>query len=137
MAQAPRGLEPREHGQVDGVVVVRPRSERRVQDNLFNVDAVDGEGSPIVNLFWVESPVLSVQRMSTPAELLDGDESTDNGLLSGEQAAPTAIVTDNTVGIATGMAATVSTSANCSVVRNGSPRISETTMMMATIAIAR
>ena len=30
--------------------------------------------------------------------------------------APTAMVTDNTVGIATGMAATVNTSANCKVV---------------------
>ena len=36
--------------------------------------------------------------------------------------APTAIVTDRTVGIATGIAATVSTRANCNVVRIGSPR---------------
>ncbi len=33
--------------------------------------------------------------------------------------APTAIVTDSTVGIATGIAATVSTNANCRVVRIG------------------
>ena len=36
--------------------------------------------------------------------------------------APTAIVTDSTVGIATGIAATVNTRANCSVVRIASPR---------------
>ena len=35
---------------------------------------------------------------------------------------PTAIVTESTVGMATGIAATVSTSANCSVVRIASPR---------------
>ena len=40
--------------------------------------------------------------------------------------APTAIVTDSTVGIATGIAATVRTRANCSVVRTGSPRRSAT-----------
>ena len=36
--------------------------------------------------------------------------------------APTAIVTDSTVGIATGIAATVRTRANCRVVSSGSPR---------------
>jgi hypothetical protein len=55
-------------------------------------------------------------------QLLDRDQPADDGLLLGEQRAPTAIVTDSTVGIATGIAATVSTSANCSVVRIGSPR---------------
>jgi len=42
--------------------------------------------------------------------------------------APTAIVTDNTVGIATGIAATVSTKANCNVLRIGSPRKIATVM---------
>ncbi len=51
--------------------------------------------------------------------------------------APTAIVTDNTVGIATGIAATVSTNANCNVVRIGSPRRTETAMITATSATAR
>jgi len=36
--------------------------------------------------------------------------------------APTAMVTDNTVGIATGIAATVNTRANCKVVSIWSPR---------------
>ena len=36
--------------------------------------------------------------------------------------APTAIVTDNTVGMATGIAATVNTRANCNVSRILSPR---------------
>ena len=51
--------------------------------------------------------------------------------------APTAIVTDSTVGIATGMAATVSTSANCTVVRIGSPRTTATVTITATSAAAR
>jgi hypothetical protein len=51
--------------------------------------------------------------------------------------APIAIVTDSTVGIATGIAATVNTNANCSVVRTGSPRRSETATITATSATAR
>ena len=51
--------------------------------------------------------------------------------------APTAIVTDSTVGIATGIAATVSTNANCNVVRIGSPRTIATTMITVTSATAR
>ena len=51
--------------------------------------------------------------------------------------APTAIVTESTVGIATGIAATVSTRANCSVVKNGSPRMIETMTITLTIATAR
>jgi hypothetical protein len=42
------------------------------------------------------------------------------------------MVTDSTVGIATGMAATVRTSANCRVVRMGSPRKIATAMITAT-----
>ena len=51
--------------------------------------------------------------------------------------APTAIVTDRTVGIATGMAATVSTRANCEVVGSGSPRNSAMIKIEATRATAR
>ncbi len=51
--------------------------------------------------------------------------------------APTAMVTDSTVGIATGIAATVRTRANWSVSRNGSPRTIETTMITLTMAMAR
>ncbi len=50
--------------------------------------------------------------------------------------APTAIVTESTVGIATGIAATVSTRANSSVVSIGSPRTSATTRITATSASA-
>ena len=51
--------------------------------------------------------------------------------------APTAIVTDNTVGIATGIAATVRTRANCNVVRIGSPRKIATPIIAATRATAK
>ena len=47
------------------------------------------------------------------------------------------MVTESTVGIATGMAATVSTKANCKVVRIGSPRKIATAMITATRATAR
>jgi hypothetical protein len=47
------------------------------------------------------------------------------------------MVTDRTVGIATGIAATVSTRADCSVVRIGSPRKSATLIMAATQTPAR
>ena len=50
--------------------------------------------------------------------------------------APTAIVTDNTVGMATGMAATVKTNANCKVVLNLSPRNIATAMIKTTRATA-
>ncbi len=51
--------------------------------------------------------------------------------------APTAMVTDSTVGIATGIAATVKTKANCSVVKTGSPRTTEMTVITATSVTAR
>ena len=51
--------------------------------------------------------------------------------------APTAIVTDSTVGIATGIAATVSTSANCRVVSTALPRIREAATITATRTTAR
>ena len=52
--------------------------------------------------------------------------------------APTAIVTDSTVGMATGMAATVSTRANCRVVEyTRSPRNIATAMISATKTTAR
>ena len=47
-----------------------------------------------------------------------------------------AFVTDSTVGIATGIAATVSTRANCKVVRIGSPRNSATVIITATSVTA-
>ena len=46
--------------------------------------------------------------------------------------APTAMVTDSTVGIATGIAATVNTNANCRVVVIRSPRNSATPRIMTT-----
>ena len=80
------------------------------------------KGSPRVSLFWVNVPVLSVHSTSTPASSSIATSRLTIALFLASRRAPTAIVTDNTVGIATGIAATVSTSANCSVVRTASPR---------------
>ena len=48
-------------------------------------------------------------------EFLDGHQAAHDRPLPGEQPGATAMVTDSTVGMATGIAATVSTRANCRV----------------------
>ena len=94
-------------------------------------------GSPSVSLFWVSVPVLSEHKMSTPASSSIADSRVTIASFLARRRAPTAMVTDSTVGIATGIAATVSTRANCNVVRIGSPRKSATAMITATSATAR
>ncbi len=74
-------------------------------------------GSPSVSLFWVRVPVLSAHSTSTPASSSMATRRLTIACFLARRRAPTAIVTDSTVGIATGIAATVSTRANCSVVR--------------------
>ena len=88
-------------------------------------------------MFWVRVPVLSEHSTSTPASSSIATSRLTIACFLASSRAPTAIVTDSTVGIATGIAATVSTSANCSVVNNASPRAIETTMITATSASAR
>ena len=70
-------------------------------------------------------------------QFLDGHQLAHDRLFFGQQARATAMVTDNTVGMATGMAATVSTRANCRVARIGSPRRMATVMITATKTAAR
>ena len=79
-------------------------------------------GSPRVSLFCVNVPVLSEQSTSMPANSSIEAKGRHDGLVSERFRAPTAIVTDRTVGNATGTAATVNTKANCSVSIIGSPR---------------
>ena len=72
-------------------------------------------GSPSLSWFLVSVPVLSEQRMSTPA-ISSIAESFETIAFSLERAsAPSAMVIENTVGIATGMEATSNTSTNCSM----------------------
>ncbi len=94
-------------------------------------------GSPRVSEFWVRVPVLSAQSTSTPASSSMATSLLTMACFVASTRAPTAIVTDSTVGIATGMAATVSTRANCRVVRIGSPRRTDTATITATSATAR
>ena len=94
-------------------------------------------GSPSVSLFWVKVPVLSVQSTSTPASSSIATKRLTMAFFFASSLAPTAIVTDSTVGMATGIAATVRTRANWSVSRNGSPRTTETVTITLTMAIAR
>ena len=94
-------------------------------------------GSPSVSLFWVRVPVLSEHSTSTPASSSMAANRVTIASFFASRRAPTAMVTDSTVGIATGIAATVSTRANCNVVRIGSPRKSATVIITATRATAR
>ena len=80
-------------------------------------------GSPSVSLFCVRVPVLSAHSTSTPASSSMATNLLTIACFFASRRAPTAMVTDRTVGIATGIAATVSTRANCNVVRIGLPAI--------------
>ena len=82
------------------------------------VTSSTAKGSPRVSLFWVRVPVLSVHSTSTPASSSMATSRLTIAFFLASRRAPTAIVTDSTVGIATGIAATVSTRANCSVVED-------------------
>ena len=64
-------------------------------------------GSPSVSLFWVRVPVLSEHSTSTPASSSIAANRVTIASFFASRRAPTAIVTDSTVGIATGIAATV------------------------------
>ena len=83
-------------------------------------------GSPRVSLFWVKVPVLSEQSTSTPASSSIAERRVTMASFFARRRAPTAIVTESTVGIATGIAATRRTSANSRVSNMGSPRKSAT-----------
>ena len=94
-------------------------------------------GVPNVSEFWVRVPVLSAHSTSTPASSSMATSRLTMACFLASSRAPTAIVTDSTVGIATGIAATVRTRANCSVVRIASPRRIAVTTMTVTSATAR
>ncbi len=93
-------------------------------------------GSPSVRRFWVSVPVLSEQSTSIPASSSMLASLATTASLRASRRAPTAIVTESTVGIATGMAATVRMSENCSVVTIASPRNSATPRIRMTSARA-
>ena len=97
------------------------------------VTPLTANGSPRVSLFWVRVPVLSEHSTSTPASSSMATSRLTIAFFLASSRAPTAIVTDSTVGIATGIAATVSTRANCSVSRTGLPRTIDTTVITATM----
>ena len=75
------------------------------------------KGSPSVSLFWVRVPVLSEHSTSTPASSSIADNRVTMASFFASRRAPTAMVTDSTVGMATGIAATRSTRQNSNVVR--------------------
>ncbi len=90
-----------------------------------------------VRRFWVSVPVLSEHSTSTPAISSMAANRLTTACLAARMRAPTAMVTDKTVGMATGMAATVSTSTNCSTVSSGSPRSAAAIRMTTASAAAR
>ena len=73
-----------------------------------------------MSLFWVSVPVLSEHRMSTPASSSMAASRVTTTCFFASRRAPTAMVTDSTVGMATGIAATKSTRANSNVSTAGS-----------------
>ena len=95
------------------------------------------KGSPKVSLFWVSVPVLSEHNTSTPASSSIADNRVTMASFFASRRAPTAIVTESTVGIATGIAATRSTRQNSMVVSALSPRKSATANINATRTTAR
>lgn len=106
-------------------------------DRIDDVTSFSQKGSPRVSLFCVSVPVLSEQRMSTPASSsIEGSRVTIACFLA-SSLAPTAMVTDRTVGMATGIAATSRMSANWRVVRTSSPRTSAIVTMIATKTAAK
>ena len=75
-----------ENRQVDGVVVVGARRQRRVQDDLVDRDALDGEGIAERQLVLGQGAGLVRAEHVHPGQLLDRHEPADDGLLLREQA---------------------------------------------------
>ena len=80
-------------------------------------------------MFCVSVPVLSEQRMSTPASSSTVDSLVTIACFAARARAPRAMVTDSTAGMATGTAAMVRTRANWSTSSSLSPRNTATTNM--------
>lgn len=74
-------------------------------------------GSLRLNWFLVSVPVLSEQRISTPAISSIADSLETIACSFDSASAPSAMVIENTAGIATGIDATISTSTNCRMPR--------------------
>jgi len=101
-----------DYRQVDGVLVFRARGQSGPENDVAAAIPSMQKGSPSVSLFCVSVPVLSEQRTSTPASSSIAERRVTIASFLASRRAPTAIVTDRTVGMATGMAATRSTKQN-------------------------
>jgi hypothetical protein len=84
----------------------------------------------------VSVPVLSEHRTSIPASSSIAESRVTTAWACAIFRAPTAIVTESTVGRATGIAAMVRTSTNCTLVTGSSPRTRETASIRIASAIA-
>ena len=85
----------------------------RIEDDLLGGDIVHAERIAQRQLVLGQGAGLVRAQHVHTRQFLDGHQLAHNRLFLASRRAPTAIVTDSTVGIATGMAATVSTRANC------------------------
>ncbi len=110
------------------------RQAYRITSSGLTPDTV--KGSPRDSLFWVKVPVLSEQSMSMPAISSILASLVTIAFLRAKSLAPTAIVTESTVGMATGTAATVNTRANSRVLIISSPLKRATPSIRATKNIA-
>jgi len=109
-----------DHGQIDSVLVLRARSEGGVEDDSIGTNTIDTEWIAQRQLVLVKVPVLSEQSTSTPASSSIADNLVTIACFFASRRAPTAMATDSTVGMATGIAATSNTNANSNVLRIGS-----------------
>ena len=81
-------LQPAEHRHVDGVLIFGPRGERRGKDRLFPACAVHQERFPESQLVLRQRARLVRAEHIHTRQLFDRGQSTDNGLLPGENARP-------------------------------------------------
>ena len=103
-------------------MVLEPRGERAGQhDRPAGRSRRSRIGSPSLSWFLVSVPVLSVQRMSTPAISSMAASRETIAFCFESASAPSAMVIEKTAGIATGIEATSRTSTNCRIVERVVP----------------
>ena len=81
-------LHPAQHGQIDGVLVLRSRSQRGGGDDLLGADPFDAEGLTQGQLVHGQGPGLIRAEDINPGQLFDGHQPADDGLFRRQQPGP-------------------------------------------------
>ncbi len=133
----PSSVGGRQHRSVDDVAGPRARRDGGPAQDVVRIPPGAGTASPARSRFWVSVPVLSVHSTSTPPSSSTAARWLTTASCLASCAAPTAMVTDSTAGNATGIDATVTTSANSSSSVTGFPRSNPTARITPTSTSAR